>query len=196
MTRYTPGRNSFFNGSRWTQPTAPSMFFFMIAGAILRIASRSWFWPVPRMVGAASITTHGPMNPSKPAASSSATTVELRLTAGVSTGSGPRNLYPSLKGRTRKKTSPRQRKNLKTARTSRMRRHSLGAQSSKWESRRDFLWAPKTKRRSPKGDRLSHHEMRLQRLYVLSLPALGPFGHVELHRLALLQALEAARLDR
>ena len=34
------------------------------------------------------------------------------------------------------------------------------------------------------------------RLDVLSLPALGPFGHVELHRLALLQALEAAALDR
>src|SRR6201998_1997554 len=55
------------------RPRAPS-FFFMIAGAILGIASRSWFWPVPRMADAASITTLGPMNPSKPAASSSATT--------------------------------------------------------------------------------------------------------------------------
>src|SRR5579864_3321976 len=32
--------------------------------------------------------------------------------------------------------------------------------------------------------------------YVLSLPALGALGHVELHGLALLKALEASRLDR
>ena len=36
----------------------------------------------------------------------------------------------------------------------------------------------------------------LQRLDVFSLPALGALGDVELDRLALLQALEAARLDR
>jgi hypothetical protein len=35
----------------------------------------------------------------------------------------------------------------------------------------------------------------LERPYVLSLPALGALGHVELHGLALLQALEASRLD-
>ena len=39
-------------------------------------------------------------------------------------------------------------------------------------------------------------DLGLQRLDVLSLPALGALGYVELHRLALLQALEAARLDR
>jgi len=37
---------------------------------------------------------------------------------------------------------------------------------------------------------------KLQSLDVLSLPALRTLGHVELHRLAFLQALEAARLDR
>jgi hypothetical protein len=36
----------------------------------------------------------------------------------------------------------------------------------------------------------------LDRLHVLSLPAFGALGHVELHGLALLQALEAACLDR
>src|SRR5215472_1011258 len=35
----------------------------------------------------------------------------------------------------------------------------------------------------------------LQRPYVFSLPALGTLGHVELHGLALLQALETCRLD-
>lgn len=34
------------------------------------------------------------------------------------------------------------------------------------------------------------------RLYVFSLPALGALRNVELHGLTLLQALEAARLDR
>src|SRR5579864_924863 len=34
-----------------------------------------------------------------------------------------------------------------------------------------------------------------ERLYVLSLQTLGALRHFELHRLALLQALEAARLD-
>ena len=38
--------------------------------------------------------------------------------------------------------------------------------------------------------------MGLQCLNVLSLPALGPLGHIELHGLTLLQALEAAGLDR
>jgi len=33
-------------------------------------------------------------------------------------------------------------------------------------------------------------------MYVLSLPAFGALRHIELHRLALLQALEASRLDR
>src|ERR1700731_2248318 len=37
---------------------------------------------------------------------------------------------------------------------------------------------------------------RLERANVVSLPAFGPLGDVELHCLALLQALEAARLDR
>ena len=36
----------------------------------------------------------------------------------------------------------------------------------------------------------------LERLDVLSLPALGALGHVELHGLALLQALETACLNR
>jgi hypothetical protein len=36
----------------------------------------------------------------------------------------------------------------------------------------------------------------LESLHVFSLPALGALGHVELHRLALLQALETACLDR
>src|ERR1700687_2942111 len=36
----------------------------------------------------------------------------------------------------------------------------------------------------------------LQRTDVLSLPALWPLGHIELHTLALLQAAEAACLDR
>jgi hypothetical protein len=36
----------------------------------------------------------------------------------------------------------------------------------------------------------------LERLNVFSLPALGPLGDVKLHSLALLQALEAACLDR
>ncbi len=49
------------------------------------------------------------------------------------------------------------------------------------------------------GERLASSPRKifsLDRLHVLCLPALGAFGHVELHRLALLQALEAARLDR
>ena len=36
----------------------------------------------------------------------------------------------------------------------------------------------------------------LQKLYVLCLPALGPFDYVELDSLAFLQAAEAVRLDR
>jgi len=36
---------------------------------------------------------------------------------------------------------------------------------------------------------------RLEGLDVLSLPAFGPFGDLELHRLALLQAAKAARLN-
>ena len=36
----------------------------------------------------------------------------------------------------------------------------------------------------------------LDRGHVLCLPALGAFGYFELHCLALLQALEAARLNR
>jgi hypothetical protein len=36
----------------------------------------------------------------------------------------------------------------------------------------------------------------LERLDVFRLPALGALGHVELHRLALLKALETSRLDR
>ena len=36
---------------------------------------------------------------------------------------------------------------------------------------------------------------RLERSDVFSLPAFWPLGHIELHGLALLQALEAARLD-
>ncbi len=39
-------------------------------------------------------------------------------------------------------------------------------------------------------------KMSLQRLDVLSLPALRALGYVELHGLALLQALKAACLDR
>src|SRR5438105_15686997 len=36
----------------------------------------------------------------------------------------------------------------------------------------------------------------LERANVISLPAFGPLGDIKLHCLALLQALEAARLDR
>src|SRR5438552_16673937 len=39
-------------------------------------------------------------------------------------------------------------------------------------------------------------EAALQRFNVLSLPAFWPFCYFELHSLAFLQALEAARLDR
>ena len=38
--------------------------------------------------------------------------------------------------------------------------------------------------------------LRLERLNVFSLPALGALGHVELYRLTFLQALETTRLDR
>ena len=44
----------------------------------------------------------------------------------------------------------------------------------------------------------AHHAIEsraLERADVLSLPAFGPLGYVELHRLALLEALEAACLD-
>src|SRR5580658_5147937 len=51
------------------------------------------------------------------------------------------------------------------------------------------------KRRSPKTSPFTRSAC-LQRLNVFSLPALGALGHVKLHRLTLLQALEAARLDR
>src|ERR1700690_4208772 len=53
----------------------------------------------------------------------------------------------------------------------------------------------KLKRRSPWKSPFTK-DASLHRLNVFSLPALGPLGHVELHGLALLQALEAARLNR
>jgi hypothetical protein len=43
--------------------------------------------------------------------------------------------------------------------------------------------------------RAACESLRLERADVLSLPAFGPLGYVELHRLALLEALEAACLD-
>ena len=49
-------------------------------------------------------------------------------------------------------------------------------------------------RRSP-GQHL-FARLRLEWRYVFSLPALGTLGHVELHLLTLLQALETGRLDR
>jgi hypothetical protein len=48
-------------------------------------------------------------------------------------------------------------------------------------------------------DSRDHHlfaRFRLEWPYVFSLPVLGALGHVELHFLTLLQALETARLDR
>src|SRR5215831_4161237 len=55
------------------------------------------------------------------------------------------------------------------------------------------------KRSSKTAKRISRHQLfarlRLQRFYVLSLPTLRALGHVELHRLTLLKALETARLD-
>jgi hypothetical protein len=50
---------------------------------------------------------------------------------------------------------------------------------------------------SPSRKTLSNGvQSRLERLNVRRLPALGPLHHVELHCLAFLQALEAARIDR
>jgi hypothetical protein len=43
---------------------------------------------------------------------------------------------------------------------------------------------------------LSELKLELQKLYVLRLPALGPFDYVELDSLAFLQTTEAVRLDR
>jgi hypothetical protein len=43
---------------------------------------------------------------------------------------------------------------------------------------------------------ISELSLDLQELYVLCLPALGPFDNVELDSLAFLQAAEAVRLDR
>src|ERR1700739_390216 len=57
-----------------------------------------------------------------------------------------------------------------------------------------MLAPKKTKRRSPKTSPFPRF-VGLQRLHVFRLPALRTFGDVELHRLALLQALETARLD-
>src|SRR3954451_10207459 len=56
--------------------------------------------------------------------------------------------------------------------------------------------SPKLKRRSPKRSPFARFAPGLECLNVFRLPALGTLGHIELHRLALLQALEAARLDR
>src|ERR1700722_499308 len=53
----------------------------------------------------------------------------------------------------------------------------------------------KQKRRSPKRSPFAKRD-GLERLDVLSLPAFGALGHVELHGLALLQALETACLNR
>ena len=46
------------------------------------------------------------------------------------------------------------------------------------------------------GHRLTLNSLGLNRLDVFCLPTLGSFDHVELDGLTLLQALEAARLDR
>src|SRR5271155_5641987 len=52
--------------------------------------------------------------------------------------------------------------------------------------------------REPFGSRalIASRAKSLARLNVLRLPALGAFGHVELHGLAFLQAAEAASLNR
>ena len=46
------------------------------------------------------------------------------------------------------------------------------------------------------GIAFSHEAVLSERPHVFNLPALGALGHVELHFLTLLQALETARLDR
>jgi hypothetical protein len=53
----------------------------------------------------------------------------------------------------------------------------------------------KEKRRSPVDIASFPEFVGLESLYVFRLPALGTLGYVKLHRLALLQALETARLD-
>src|SRR5271157_83278 len=61
------------------------------------------------------------------------------------------------------------------------------------------FWRTANSGTNKKGDRLAaflNPEARdLQNLYVLRLPALGPFDYVERDSLALLQAAEAIRLD-
>ena len=120
--------NSDNGGKRWTAPVrvnndpihnGAEQFFqwlamdptdgsidipFMIAGAILRTGSRSWCWHVLPTVHLASRTTPGPIIHSKRAAFSSATTADLRLTAGASTAFGQRNL--NLRPRRRKSPKP------------------------------------------------------------------------------------------
>ena len=59
--------------------------------------------------------------------------------------------------------------------------------------RRLELLSEKTKRRSLAIT--FSHEICLERLHVLGLPALRPLGYVELHRLPLLKASETPRLD-
>ena len=53
-----------------------------------------------------------------------------------------------------------------------------------------------TARAGPRfGSPARNESYRLERSNVFSLPAFWPFGHIELHGLAFLQALETARLD-
>src|SRR6202521_1639933 len=57
-------------------------------------------------------------------------------------------------------------------------------------------WSYQNKRECPKSFRITGiRGCHLDRLNVLSLPALRAFGHVELHRLPFLQAFEAACLN-
>ena len=61
---------------------------------------------------------------------------------------------------------------------------------------RTFVTVVKSEKAKSIGNRLSRKIRQLESLDVFCLPALGPLGHVELHCLSLLQALETARLDR
>src|SRR5437762_1628948 len=141
----------------------------------------------------------GPMKGSRRVKFFSATTAGLLLMADESTASGQRNL--------RRRQTPRI--SLRRPRTPRKPRRSRAERLLKLERPNSLTWrVPSnqrlewclmdcaTKKAISQRDRLSHHEMSLERLNVLSLPTLGALGHVELHRLALLQALEAARLAR
>src|SRR5580698_3854547 len=161
----------------------------MIDGATPRNGSRLWFWRARPTAARTSPTTPGRTIRSKPATSFLATIADWPHTEGGSTACGRKNLRPRRKSRTR-------------VRTARNRSRNPAARSSKLEPRTSRQPSPASEERPEnekaisRGDRLSDYRMCLERLDVLSLPALGALGYVELHTLTLLQALEAARLDR